>query len=99
MLMSKAAEKPSATRHDVFVERLAAVPEIARLDLGPLFRSTQAAELTESETEYVVQVKSSVENCFFQCCGAGAGAALFGWSRSQNNYTFSAPAPAPESLL
>ena len=63
MLMSKAAEKPSATRHDVFVERLAAVPEIARLDLGPLFRSTQAAELTESETEYVVQVKSSVENC------------------------------------
>jgi len=55
-LSSKPAEKPSATRHDVFVERLAAVPAIAALELGPLFRSTQPAELTESETEYVVQV-------------------------------------------
>jgi len=54
--MSKGPEKPSATRHDVFVERLAGVPAIAALNLGPLFRSTQPAELTESETEYVVQV-------------------------------------------
>ena len=53
---SKSSEKPTATRHDVFVERLAAVPAIAALELGPLFRSTQPAELTESETEYVVQV-------------------------------------------
>lgn len=45
--------KPTATRHDMFVEKFAAIPEIARL--GPLFRSSQAAELTESETEYVVQ--------------------------------------------
>jgi len=35
---------------------LAGVPAIAALNLGPLFRSTQPAELTESETEYVVQV-------------------------------------------
>jgi len=48
-------EKPSATRHDMFVERLAAVPEIAALNLGQLFKSSQPAELTESETEYVVQ--------------------------------------------
>lgn len=52
----KAAEKPSATRHDVFVDRLAAVPAIADLELGPLFKSSQPAELTESETEYTVQV-------------------------------------------
>ena len=53
---AKTADKPSATRHDVFVEKLAGVPAIAALNLGPLFRSTQPAELTESETEYVVQV-------------------------------------------
>lgn len=56
MMTSKAAEKPSATRHDVFVDRLAAVPAIADLELGPLFKSSQPAELTESETEYTVQV-------------------------------------------
>ena len=31
-----------------------------------------------------------------QCCGAGAGAALFGRSRSRNNDTFSAPNPADQ---
>jgi len=56
LTMSSKVEKPTATRHDVFVERLAAVPAIAKLELGPLFRSTQPAELTETETEYVVQV-------------------------------------------
>ena len=65
MMTSKAAEKPSATRHDVFVDRLAAVPAIAALDLGPLFRSSQPAELTESETEYTVQVKSLLDLIFF----------------------------------
>ena len=48
MMTSKAAEKPSATRHDVFVDRLAAVPAIADLELGPLFKSSQPGELTES---------------------------------------------------
>jgi len=46
----------SATRHDMFVEKLAAVPELQKLNLGPLFRSSQPVELTESETEYTVAV-------------------------------------------
>lgn len=45
--------KSTATRHDMFVEKFAAIPEIAKL--GPLFKSSTPAELTESETEYVVQ--------------------------------------------
>jgi len=36
--------KPTATRHDVFVEKLSAIPEIAKL--GPLVKSSQPAELT-----------------------------------------------------
>ena len=46
-LVSKRAEagaKPAATRHDVFVEKLSAIPDIAAL--GPLFKSSQPAELT-----------------------------------------------------
>ena len=34
-------------------EQLAAVPELA--NLGPLFKSSQPVEITESETEYYVQ--------------------------------------------
>ena len=52
-------EKPttnSATRHNMFVEKLAAVPQLQQLNLGPLFRSSQPVELTESETEYTVGV-------------------------------------------
>jgi len=52
---SKGQERPTATRHDMFVERLAAVPQLAGLPLGHLFKSSQPVELTESETEYVVQ--------------------------------------------
>ena len=48
----KAEAKPTTTRHDMFVEKFAAIPEIAQL--GPLFKSSQPVELTESETEYVV---------------------------------------------
>lgn len=47
------SSKPTATRHDMFVEKFSSIPEIAAL--GPLFKSSQPAELTESETEYVVQ--------------------------------------------
>merc|ERR1719461_1625435 len=49
-------DKPTttATRHDMFVEKLAAVPELQQLNMGPLFRSSQPVELTESETEYTV---------------------------------------------
>jgi len=46
----------SATRHDMFVEKLASVPQLSQLNLGPLFRSSQPTELTESETEYTVAV-------------------------------------------
>ena len=66
--MSSKVEKPTATRHDVFVERLAAVPAIAKLELGPLFRSTQPAELTETETEYVVQVRQLNAACLDLVC-------------------------------
>lgn len=37
----------------MFVEKFATIPEIAKL--GPLFKSSQPVELTESETEYVVR--------------------------------------------
>jgi len=49
-------DKPTntATRHDMFVEKLGAVPQLQALSLGPLFRSSQPVELTESETEYTV---------------------------------------------
>jgi len=50
------AAQPTATRHDMFVEKLAGVPAIQALNLGPLFRSSQPVELTESETEYTVAV-------------------------------------------
>ncbi|XP_059080210.1 coatomer subunit gamma-2-like [Tigriopus californicus] len=53
MTSKKADAKPTATRHDMFVEKFAAIPQIAQC--GPLFRSSQPVELTESETEYVVQ--------------------------------------------
>jgi len=56
LVSSKQAERPTATRHDMFVEKLAGVPAIQALNLGPLFRSSQPAELTESETEYTVAV-------------------------------------------
>ena len=36
--------KPTATRHDVFVEKLSAIPEIA--ECGTLFKSSQPVELT-----------------------------------------------------
>ena len=48
----KSEAKVTATRHDMFVEKFSAIPEIAQL--GPLFKSSQPAQLTESETEYVV---------------------------------------------
>ncbi len=53
MSSTKKETKQTATRHDMFIERFAAIPEIA--NLGPLFKSSQPVELTESETEYVVQ--------------------------------------------
>merc|ERR1711971_707490 len=45
------SQQPTATRHDMFVDKLAGVAAIQALNLGPLFRSSQPVELTESETE------------------------------------------------
>lgn len=43
----------TATRQDVYIEKLSAIPQFA--SFGPLFKSSAPAELTESETEYVVR--------------------------------------------
>ena len=45
--------RAAASKQDIHAERLAAVPELAAL--GPLFKSSEPVELTESETEYVVR--------------------------------------------
>lgn len=45
----------AASRQDLYAEQLAAVPDLAALGLGPLFKSSPAVGLTESETEYVVK--------------------------------------------
>ncbi|XP_067931298.1 coatomer subunit gamma-2-like [Watersipora subatra] len=49
----RADAKKVANTQDVYAEQLAAVPQIAKL--GTVFKSAQAVELTESETEYVVR--------------------------------------------
>jgi len=43
---------PTATRQDVYIEKLNAIPQFS--SYGPLFKSSNSVELTESETEYVV---------------------------------------------
>jgi len=51
----KTSEKTQLTsRQDVFSEQLSAIPELSSLSLGPLLKSSQPVELTESETEYVI---------------------------------------------
>ncbi|XP_057297128.1 coatomer subunit gamma-2-like [Hydractinia symbiolongicarpus] len=59
---SQKSAAPAATRQDVYAEQLAAVPEFA--SLGPLFKSSsKPIQLTESETEYVVNcVKHTFAN-------------------------------------
>ncbi|XP_015762812.1 PREDICTED: coatomer subunit gamma-2-like [Acropora digitifera] len=58
---TKAAAPVVATRQDVYAEQLAAIPQFATL--GPLFRSSpKPVELTESETEYVVNCVKHVFN-------------------------------------
>lgn len=52
---SAAVEKIAATRQDLYAEQLASVPELSQLNLGPILKSSLPVELTESETEYVVQ--------------------------------------------
>jgi coatomer protein complex subunit gamma len=43
----------TATRQDVYIEKLSTIPQFG--SFGPLFKSSAPAELTESETEYVVR--------------------------------------------
>ncbi|KAL9960850.1 hypothetical protein ACROYT_G034355 [Oculina patagonica] len=58
---TKASAPVAATRQDVYAEQLAAIPQFSKL--GPLFRSSpKPVELTESETEYVVNCVKHVFN-------------------------------------
>ncbi|XP_070557647.1 coatomer subunit gamma-2-like [Ptychodera flava] len=51
--IGKGPDKMAASRQDIFAEQLGAIPEFAAL--GPLFKSSVTpAELTESETEYMI---------------------------------------------
>lgn len=67
MNVSGKTEAPSnqptvvTSRQEVYAEQLAAIPEFAKL--GPLFKSSaKPLELTESETEYVVNCVKHVFN-------------------------------------
>lgn len=51
----KAPEKVAATRQEIYYEQLCLIKELAALKLGPILKSSLPIELTESETEYVVQ--------------------------------------------
>eukprot|EP00054_Salpingoeca_dolichothecata_P036912 m.9153 g.9153 ORF g.9153 m.9153 type:complete len:869 (-) comp7141_c0_seq1:143-2749(-) len=48
-----APSKPVTPARDVYAEQLAAIEEFS--SFGPLFKSSRAVDLTERETEYVVQ--------------------------------------------
>lgn len=52
---SAGGEKVSATRQEVYAEQLNQIPALAELNLGPILKSSMPVELTELETEYVVQ--------------------------------------------
>ena len=47
------AVSPNVSREETYAEKLRNVPEL--MAFGPLFRSSEPVELTESETEYVVR--------------------------------------------
>lgn len=54
-------DKVAASRQDVYQEQLSQIPELA--NLGMLFKSSKALEVTESETEYYIQcVKHTFSN-------------------------------------
>lgn len=59
MIMTPAA-KVTLTREESYAEKLASIPELASLP-GPLFKSSEPTQLTESETEYVVRC---IKHCF-----------------------------------
>eukprot|EP00058_Branchiostoma_floridae_P014592 XP_002600080.1 hypothetical protein BRAFLDRAFT_122413 [Branchiostoma floridae] len=57
---AKAPDKVAATRQDIYAEQLAAIPEFQ--GLGPLFKSSAAVQLTESETEYVFDCTNTLND-------------------------------------
>lgn len=60
MLVSQGpAKPPPISREENFAEKLSAIPGIQTL--GPLFRSSEVVELTESETEYFVRC---IKHCY-----------------------------------
>ncbi|XP_042323410.1 coatomer subunit gamma-2 [Sceloporus undulatus] len=52
-LVASKPEKVAPSRHDIFQEQLAAIPEFK--NLGPLFKSSEPVQLTEAETEYFIR--------------------------------------------
>uniref|UniRef100_J3RYV2 Coatomer subunit gamma n=2 Tax=Crotalus adamanteus TaxID=8729 RepID=J3RYV2_CROAD len=52
-LVANKPDKVAPSRQDIFQEQLAAIPEFK--NLGPLFKSSEAVQLTEAETEYFVR--------------------------------------------
>lgn len=61
MLISSAPKPVPVSREENYTEKLSAIPGIQQL--GPLFRSSEIVELTESETEYVVRC---VKHCYMK---------------------------------
>ncbi|KAG5882713.1 hypothetical protein JTB14_020557 [Gonioctena quinquepunctata] len=60
MLITQGPARPvPVSREENFAEKLGAIPGIQQL--GPLFRSSEVVELTESETEYFVRC---IKHCF-----------------------------------
>lgn len=51
-ISAKPKEKVAASRQEIYAKQLSRIPEFSIL--GPLFKSSQPVELTESETEYVI---------------------------------------------
>lgn len=59
MLITTGPPRPIISREENYTEKLSAIPGIQQL--GPLFKSSEIVELTESETEYVV---CCIKHCF-----------------------------------
>lgn len=74
---------PTATRQDIYVEKLNAIPQFA--SFGPLFKSSSPVELTESETEYVV---SCVKHVYANHLVLQVTYTTFTDSLEKNNFLF-----------
>lgn len=60
MLVSQGPVRPApVSREGNFSEKLSVIPGIQ--ELGPLFKSSEVVELTESETEYFVRC---IKHCY-----------------------------------